>query len=287
VTAVSATTRAPRGVLARNLPRPGADARPEFFYMHGDYNGGGFYCLALAGHIGKDQPFYALAPPGHDGGPIPPGVHAMADVQLEMLRAVRPHGPYRLGGFCNGGLVAYEMARRLVAAGERVERLILVAPVLPLAGGRLARLGDRARALRQYYVARTRAMMRLSLAEQLRYARGKAMALLGRGAAPPIPMPRTGASALPPGRAELRDLAYQRITRPYLPEPFAGDVDIIWPENERRRVRGRSTRAWRRAAGRVRVRMVPGEHLTCIRERVGELGAAIRACLHAETRSPR
>jgi hypothetical protein len=33
--------------------------------------------------------------------------------------------------------------------------------------------------------------------------------------------------------------------------------------------------------------MVPGEHLTCIRERVGELGAAIRACLHAETRPPR
>jgi thioesterase domain-containing protein len=223
-----------------------------------------------------------MAPPGHDGSPIPPGVHAMADVQLEMLRAIRPRGPYRLGGFCNGGLVAYEMARRLAAAGERVERLILVAPVLPLAGGPLARLADRVRALVQYYVARVGAVGRLSLGEQLRYARGKALALLGRGAPPPVSMPLKGISALPPGRAELRDLEYQRITRPYLPEPFDGPVDIIWPRKERRRVRRRSTRAWRRAVRRVRVRYVPGEHLTCIRERVGELGTAIRACLDAE-----
>jgi acyl carrier protein len=35
-------------------------------------------------------------------------------------------GPYLLGGNCNGGLVAFEMARRLVAAGERVDMLVVI-----------------------------------------------------------------------------------------------------------------------------------------------------------------
>ena len=38
-----------------------------------------------------------------------------------------PVGPYLLGGYCNGALVAFEMARLLVAAGERVDALILLA----------------------------------------------------------------------------------------------------------------------------------------------------------------
>ena len=37
------------------------------------------------------------------------------------MRAIRPHGPYVLGGHCYGGIVALEMARQLRAAGERVD----------------------------------------------------------------------------------------------------------------------------------------------------------------------
>ncbi len=39
---------------------------------------------------------------------------------LELMRAVQPHGPYLLAGMCEGGLVAFEMARLLEAEGERV-----------------------------------------------------------------------------------------------------------------------------------------------------------------------
>jgi thioesterase domain-containing protein len=48
-----------------------------------------------------------------------------------MLR-VQARGPYRLGGFCNGGLLAYEMARQLEAAGEQVEFLGLINPSEPV-----------------------------------------------------------------------------------------------------------------------------------------------------------
>nr|MDP9121156.1 thioesterase domain-containing protein [Acidobacteriota bacterium] len=42
------------------------------------------------------------------------------------VRSLQPHGPYRLGGWCVGGLFAYEMTRQLRAAGEEVELLVLI-----------------------------------------------------------------------------------------------------------------------------------------------------------------
>jgi thioesterase domain-containing protein len=45
----------------------------------------------------------------------------MAEAYLEEVRKVQPNGPYRLVGYSGGGIVASEMARRLQAAGERVE----------------------------------------------------------------------------------------------------------------------------------------------------------------------
>src|SRR5205807_4576350 len=38
-----------------------------FFFLHGDYKGGPFYCFPLARELGSDQPFYALAPHRFDG----------------------------------------------------------------------------------------------------------------------------------------------------------------------------------------------------------------------------
>ncbi len=60
-----------------------------------------------------------------------PSVEEMATQHLRDLRAHRPHGPYLLGGFCIGGLIAYEMARRLRADGEQVPFVALVDPEMP------------------------------------------------------------------------------------------------------------------------------------------------------------
>ncbi|HVF90389.1 MAG TPA: amino acid adenylation domain-containing protein [Blastocatellia bacterium] len=103
----------------------GGNLRP-FIYLHGDFNGGGFYCMNIARLLGKEQPFYALPPHGTDGSPIPRTFEEMAALHLETLRAFQPKGPYLLGGFCNGALVAYEMARKLEAQGEAVDLLVLI-----------------------------------------------------------------------------------------------------------------------------------------------------------------
>ncbi|HYT29071.1 MAG TPA: thioesterase domain-containing protein, partial [Ktedonobacteraceae bacterium] len=107
-----------------------AGQRP-FFYLHGDYMGGAFYCFTLARGLGAEQPFYALEPYKFNGLRIPPTIKEIAAAHIEALRAIQPKGPYLLGGFCNGGLMAYEMARQLRAAGESLDMLLLIDPASP------------------------------------------------------------------------------------------------------------------------------------------------------------
>ncbi len=107
--------------------RSGGSKRP-FFFLHGDYKGGPFYCFPLARNLGSDQPFYTLEPYRFDGLPVPPTLEMMAAAHITAMRGIQPEGPYLLGGFCNGGLVAYEMARQLHAEGEKVDLLILMNP---------------------------------------------------------------------------------------------------------------------------------------------------------------
>jgi surfactin family lipopeptide synthetase A len=102
-----------------------------FFFLHGDWVGGGFYCLELARKLDTDQPFYVLEPYKLAGLPIPPSLEEMAAAHIESMRAVQPEGPYHFGGFCNGGLIAYEMARQLQMVGQTVNLLLLVDPAIP------------------------------------------------------------------------------------------------------------------------------------------------------------
>jgi hypothetical protein len=52
----------------------------------------------------------------------------MATTYVESMRAVQPEGPYILGGFCGGALIALEMARQLQMAGQEVKMLVLIEP---------------------------------------------------------------------------------------------------------------------------------------------------------------
>ena len=104
----------------------GGDGRTPFFCVHGA--GGNvlnFRDLSLA--MGKHQPFYGLQARGIDGILRPhESIEAMATAQLEEIRSVQPHGPYVLGGYSGGGLVAFEMAHQLSAVGEEVALVVLL-----------------------------------------------------------------------------------------------------------------------------------------------------------------
>jgi len=73
-----------------------------------------------------DQPFYGLQIQGLNGvDPFHTSMSEMAAHYVSEVREKQPHGPYLLGGFSGGGLVALEMAAQLQAVGEEVATVML------------------------------------------------------------------------------------------------------------------------------------------------------------------
>jgi aspartate racemase len=65
----------------------------------------------LANRLDKDQPVYALQARGLDGNiPKNESLEQIASAYLKEIRTLQSDGPYLLGGFCFGGLVALEAA---------------------------------------------------------------------------------------------------------------------------------------------------------------------------------
>ena len=58
-------------------------------------------------------------------------IEGMASALLSRIKEVQGTGPYRLGGYSFGGLIAYEIAQQLQRAGEEVEYLFLLDPTPP------------------------------------------------------------------------------------------------------------------------------------------------------------
>ncbi|HSS77368.1 MAG TPA: beta-ketoacyl synthase N-terminal-like domain-containing protein [Thermoanaerobaculia bacterium] len=98
---------------------------PPFFCIHPA--GGNVFCYRdLATHLGPEQPFYGIQAQGREEGEEPlANVAEMAARYLEAVAQAQPQGPYLLGGWSFGGIVAYEMARQLVVAGEDVGMVAL------------------------------------------------------------------------------------------------------------------------------------------------------------------
>src|SRR6516165_10713099 len=76
-----------------------AGSRQPFFFLHGDFKGGAFFCFPLSRVLGRDQPFYALEPYSFDGQQIPSSIESMAAAHITSMRAIQSKGPYLLGGF--------------------------------------------------------------------------------------------------------------------------------------------------------------------------------------------
>jgi amino acid adenylation domain-containing protein/natural product biosynthesis luciferase-like monooxygenase protein len=101
-------------------------SRPRFFCVHG---AGGNVLLYrdLANSLGTDYPFYGLQSQGLDGKAPPlTTIEAMAEKYLGEIREIQPEGPYCLGGYCLGGTIAYEIAQRLRADGDKVAFVALL-----------------------------------------------------------------------------------------------------------------------------------------------------------------
>jgi thioesterase domain-containing protein len=106
-------------------------SKPPFFCIHSE-GGNVLEYVRLAEHMSHDQPFYALQAQGLKGDRIEGhSVEEMAQHYLEEMKTRQPQGPYFIGGYCLGGLVAYEMARQLEEKGDQVAFLGLISAYSP------------------------------------------------------------------------------------------------------------------------------------------------------------
>lgn len=105
--------------------------KPPLFCVHG--NGANVLAFQhLVRHLGSEQPFYGLQARGVDGKQEPLWrIEDMAAAYIKEVRTLQPQGPYFLGGFSSGGLVAFEMARQLQQQGEKVAFLGLLDTFVP------------------------------------------------------------------------------------------------------------------------------------------------------------
>jgi thioesterase domain-containing protein/acyl carrier protein len=110
--------------------RPGG-SKPPLFLMHA-HGGNVLEYYPLVNHLDPDQPVYALQARGLDGHIVKdPSLEEMAAAYLDEVRRFQPEGPYLLGGFCFGGLLALEATQQLTAAGQKVALLVLIQSTHP------------------------------------------------------------------------------------------------------------------------------------------------------------
>jgi thioesterase domain-containing protein/acyl carrier protein len=108
------------------VPIEVAAGRPPVFWVHPI--GGTVLCYReLARSLAPEYATFAFEAQGVSGQGAPrASIEEMARAYVAELREVQPSGPYRLGGFSLGGIVAFEMARQLRAAGEVVAKVVLL-----------------------------------------------------------------------------------------------------------------------------------------------------------------
>ncbi len=98
--------------------------RPPIFIVHA-LGGDVLYFRTLAAEMGDDQPFYGLQ--GTYPGDLKEfiSIEELASNYLEEICAAHP-GPYHIGGYSFGSVVAFEMARQLKQQGREVGVLAML-----------------------------------------------------------------------------------------------------------------------------------------------------------------
>ncbi len=203
--------------------QPNGIATPIFAVA--GHNGDVFCFRALARHLGEDQPFFGLQPPGLDGNRDPlTRVEDLAAYFAAQIRKVQPVGPYVIAGYCAGGTIAFELARQLHQEGTAIRVLALFGSPYPTSYRLLPQLGELARRTVAGAVRNTCELARQPIREWVAYIadrlRRRKAASAAEQLAPPDPVMVQRAKV---GRATLEAI------RRYAPKPFSGRLVVFWP----------------------------------------------------------
>lgn len=100
--------------------QPGDPMRAPLFVAH-DLDGMAERYRGLARALGDDQPLYAFESPFLHGDALPSGgIDTLVERYVAEMRRAQPCGPYFVAGYSYGGILAFELARRLERDGQAV-----------------------------------------------------------------------------------------------------------------------------------------------------------------------
>ncbi|HKW66423.1 MAG TPA: AMP-binding protein [Terriglobales bacterium] len=283
-----------------------SSCRP-FFYLHGDYSGAGLYSIRLARLLGEEFPFYALQPLKRFETPLPASIESLAYAHLQTLLSVQPHGPYLLGGYCNGGLVAFELAQQLLRRGEAVDLLFifdtvahnsetslatkllrLAAKVPNLTEEETSDLVLRKNLFKAYwkeisgqerlqFVLNNRAMIADEAAKWLRrtFVRGGQMG--SSYTRPCADLVSNPSSEFKRKQAEYT-FHFRRLVRGYVARRYNAPITLLVSE-ARTGSDVDPTLGWSKVSPQVDVHTVPGNHHTCLTRHLNAVAEILRSSL--------
>lgn len=255
------------GHMVPLTPRPDL---PKLFAIHAA-GGEAHSYIPLSRELASSVAFYALQA-ATDSEAFAPDLEHLAERYLDEIRKVQGSGPYHLAGWSFGGLVAYEIARRLHGAGETVANLVLIDTHGPQTRTRSTASG--AHFLYEFW------QEELDLDWPGLVRTHDEAALL-----PALVAAACDQGLLPPGvsldavRATLRVLEHHRDLYGAYPCPsYAGDLDLFCCEASDGAAMAAAWRA--HVAGTVRVTTIPGTHLSALKPRhCGAVAGALRAAM--------
>jgi amino acid adenylation domain-containing protein len=259
---------------------PHGVSRPLFL---GPPGGGHVVCYhKLASLLAPSIPVFGLQARGIDDGEAP--MRTVEDIAGWFVAAVRraqPSGPYHVGGWSFGGLVAWEMARQLAAAGAEVGLVALLDTAVPSAR-RADDLLDHAR------------VMQRIVADLVGWAAAGCMRLDALRQLPPREQAleavrQVRVKALPPSRVDeilaLTAVRQANLTAlvGYDPPPYDGELTYFRTAgSERSLPRDGAVEFWQaRALGGMTLHRIAGSHGTLllhpyVSDLAGLLATAIR-----------
>ena len=258
---------------------------PPLFYLHGDYLSGGYYCRRLAREMGPSVSFVAVTPSGLDGREAAPSFEEMARRHVSAIRTVQPHGPYHLGGTCNGGLLAFEAARILADEGEQIQTLALYAASAANVRYRcLERVGAGVSLVTRDLVPSVAVFRELRRAARSLERKGPVRFLLhalALAAAAPFERLRglRDAAELPVEPADrMTSLRahYLRLEDDYVPAAYASKLKLLWPKDEPEPA-AQALASWRRICPSAELLELEAGHHACLSSDIELLAQALAA----------
>lgn len=262
------------------VPLKSSGSKTPLFFVHGA-GGSAFAFTELARQLDTDRPLFAF----HDTdmgefNTLECSIESIAMNYVAALQTVQPAGPYLLGGWSMGGLVAFEMARHLQAQDQVVALLALVDSYLPASDSKeedelilwsfLLTLGLSQDDAKDITCSNESLEARFAAAEQLMFKLG---------------LSPSGAAV---GLNNLFHIYRKHVRAAEKFRPQRANLNVhLWQASERRRSMNQQSADWKKCATTVSASEVPGNHFSLLHApHVGELAKQLSVSLDRASEAP-